>query len=409
MEQAILDACGGTPLEEVESLTLDSKCKSASVVGLEKCVKLEELSANNCGITSLEGFPSLPILTKLELSDNRISGGLAALKNLPSLVELSVAGNAIGSVDELLALKDAPLVVLDLVGCPCSDDSQEYRDKVFGMFPSLQALDGKDKDGEELELGSDDDDDDDEEDFDEEESDDEDDDEDEDETRTRTRTTNRSKSPTTRKKKKKKKRATTTTMSPVSRLWSARPSTTTPRRRISKPSPIPSRRISTTKRMTTTTRARRRNRGRSETPKGKGFYDSRAADDESDAARRVRLTETDAARSASTLCKTHSARVSVTQQRSTVCSYIFARRFGRARGSATARTRRVALRVPTRHSTDAPRTQRSGSAYHHGGAVRAGTRRAPGDARAQDDARLRAFRRAVRRGDRARRFRLRAR
>ncbi len=183
MEQAILDACGGTPLEEVESLTLDSKCNSASVVGLEKCVKLEELSANNCGITSLEGFPSLPILTKLELSDNRISGGLAALKNLPSLVELSVAGNAIGSVDELLALKDAPLVVLDLVGCPCSDDSQEYRDTVFGMFPSLQALDGKDKDGEELELGSDDDDDEDEdeEDFDEEESDDDDDDEDEDE------------------------------------------------------------------------------------------------------------------------------------------------------------------------------------------------------------------------------------
>ena len=180
MEQAILDACGGTPLEEVESLTLDSKCKSASVVGLEKCVKLEELSANNCGITSLEGFPSLPSLTKLELSDNRISGGLAALKNLPALVELSVAGNAIGSVDELRALEKAPLVVLDLVGCPCSNDSQEYRDKVFGMFPALQARDGKDADGEELELGSDDEDED-EEDFDEEESDDDDDDEDEDE------------------------------------------------------------------------------------------------------------------------------------------------------------------------------------------------------------------------------------
>ena len=180
MEQAILDACGGTPLEEVESLTLDSKCKSASVVGLEKCVKLEELSANNCGITSLEGFPSLQSLTKLELSDNRISGGLAALKNLPALVELSVAGNAIGSVDELRALEKAPLVVLDLVGCPCSNDSQEYRDKVFGMFPALQALDGKDADGEELELGSDDEDED-EEDFDEEESDDDDDDEDEDE------------------------------------------------------------------------------------------------------------------------------------------------------------------------------------------------------------------------------------
>ena len=268
MEQAILDACGGTPLEEVESLTLDSKCKSASVVGLEKCVKLEELSANNCGITSLEGFPSLQSLTKLELSDNRISGGLAALKNLPSLVELSVAGNAIGSVDELQALKDAPLVVLDLVGCPCSDDSQEYRDKVFGMFPSLQVLDGKDKDGEEVELGSDDDDD--EEDFDEEESDDDDDDEDDEAAKTRTyRMTNRSKSPTRTRtyRMRTKRRATTTTMSLGSRLWSARPSTTTRRRRISKPSPILSRRISTTKRMTTTpTRARRRNRGRSETP-----------------------------------------------------------------------------------------------------------------------------------------------
>ena len=385
--------------------------KSASVVGLEKCVKLEELSANNCGITSLEGFPSLQSLTKLELSDNRISGGLAALKNLPSLVELSVAGNAIGSVDELQALKDAPLVVLDLVGCPCSDDSQEYRDKVFGMFPSLQVLDGKDKDGEEVELGSDDDDG--EEDFDEEESgrttkakmtkttqttkt-----------TKTRTyRMTNRSKSPTRTRtyRMRTKRRATTTTMSLGSRLWSARPSTTTRRRRI-KPSPILSRRISTTKRMTTTpTRARRRNRGRSETPNerfGRGNRGGARSGGAADVAPpttiqtrfRTRLSEKEISSRAARVFYPSIENVSPPAShdpRSDDHSH---------------QTFRVGS---PRHSPTRSARTCSWSADHHGGAVRAGTRRAP-DARAQDDARLRAVRRAVRRGDRAIRVLLRAR
>jgi len=180
MEQAILDACEGIPLNEVESLTLDSKCKSASFVGLEGCVQLQDLSANNCGIVNFEGFPALPSLTKLELSDNRISGGLSALAGLTSLTELTLAGNSIADVKELAAIKHLPLTVLDLAGCPCSEDSQEYRDEVFDMFPSLQALDGKDREGEELDLGSDDEEDEDDEDEDEEEEEDDEEEEDED-------------------------------------------------------------------------------------------------------------------------------------------------------------------------------------------------------------------------------------
>ena len=77
--QAIIDVCksNGDDPETVTALTLDSMCTSANVVGLEKCVALEELSMIGCGITTLEGF-ALPALRKLELNDNRISGGLGA-------------------------------------------------------------------------------------------------------------------------------------------------------------------------------------------------------------------------------------------------------------------------------------------------------------------------------------------
>jgi hypothetical protein len=80
----------GEKLEEVESLTLDSMCTSAAIHGLDKCVLLQELSLIGCGITSLEGFPALPALRKLWLSDNRISSGLDNLADLDNLVELSL-------------------------------------------------------------------------------------------------------------------------------------------------------------------------------------------------------------------------------------------------------------------------------------------------------------------------------
>jgi Leucine-rich repeat (LRR) protein len=74
---------------------------SATIQGLEKCVKLQELSLIGCGITSLEGFPALPALRKLWLSDNRIAGALDNLADLDNLVELSLGGNRVASLDEL--------------------------------------------------------------------------------------------------------------------------------------------------------------------------------------------------------------------------------------------------------------------------------------------------------------------
>jgi len=51
-----------------------------------------------------------------------------------------------------------PKVRLDLLGCPCADDSDEYKAAVFDMFPSLMYLDGLDLDGNERIIDDDEDD-----------------------------------------------------------------------------------------------------------------------------------------------------------------------------------------------------------------------------------------------------------
>jgi hypothetical protein len=155
MEAAILEACEGIPLDEVESLTLDSKVQCGQITGLDSAVCLEELSMVSCGVTTLDGFPLLAQLTSLELSDNGIKGGLKALAGLVRLTELNLGGNKIASLDELNDIKHLPLLQIDLEGNPCADESEEYRRTVFGMFPTLMLLDRKDKEGDEVEEGSD--------------------------------------------------------------------------------------------------------------------------------------------------------------------------------------------------------------------------------------------------------------
>lgn len=56
---------------QIKELNLDN-CRSTSIVGLtDEFCNLEVLSLINVGLTSLKGFPKLPNLRKLELSDNR--------------------------------------------------------------------------------------------------------------------------------------------------------------------------------------------------------------------------------------------------------------------------------------------------------------------------------------------------
>ncbi len=86
---------------QIKDLNLDN-CRSTNIVGLtDDFVNLETLSLINVGLTSLKGFPKLPNLKKLELSDNRISGGLNLLNGSPKLTHLNLSGNKIKDLETL--------------------------------------------------------------------------------------------------------------------------------------------------------------------------------------------------------------------------------------------------------------------------------------------------------------------
>ncbi|XP_052786815.1 acidic leucine-rich nuclear phosphoprotein 32 family member B-like isoform X2 [Mya arenaria] len=152
--------------DEIAELNLDN-CRSQQIEGLtESYSGLESLSIINVGLTTLKGFPKLPNLRKLELSDNRISTGLNNLSGCPSLTHLSLSGNKIKDFEPLEALKDLPnLKSLDLFNCEVTN-AEDYREKVFELLSNLKYLDGYDRDDQEAE---DDEDEDGVEDFDEEE------------------------------------------------------------------------------------------------------------------------------------------------------------------------------------------------------------------------------------------------
>ncbi|XP_076045348.1 acidic leucine-rich nuclear phosphoprotein 32 family member A-like [Oratosquilla oratoria] len=146
MEKRIqLEQRGRNPAKITE-LNLDN-CKSTTIVGLtEEFKKLRILSLINVGLTSLKGFPRLPQLRKLELSDNRISGGLNAIEGLPKLSYLNLSGNKIKEIETLEPLKELKnLRTLDLFNCEVGG-KENYREKIFQMVPSLVYLDGFDKD-----------------------------------------------------------------------------------------------------------------------------------------------------------------------------------------------------------------------------------------------------------------------
>lgn len=135
---------------EIKELVLDN-CRSTQIVGLtDEFCNLEVLSLINVGLTSLKGYPKLPNLKKLELSDNRISGGLNYLSGSPKLTTLNLSGNRISTLEALEPLKEFKnLKHLDLFNCEVTN-TENYREKVFALLPSLQYLDGFDLNDEEV-------------------------------------------------------------------------------------------------------------------------------------------------------------------------------------------------------------------------------------------------------------------
>ena len=136
----------------VGELVLDN-CKSndGKTEGLTaEFVNLEFLSLINVGLISVSNLPKLPKLKKLELSDNRICGGLDMLaEKLPNLTHLNLSGNKLKDISTLEPLKKLEcLKSLDLFNCEVTN-LNDYQESVFKLLPQLTYLDGYDREDRE--------------------------------------------------------------------------------------------------------------------------------------------------------------------------------------------------------------------------------------------------------------------
>ncbi|PFH37321.1 putative lanp [Besnoitia besnoiti] len=157
-DEEMLKAAG----EEMVELILDGRqFKSVSEEAaklLEKLTVLGKLTCNQTGLHSVEGFPVMPSVKTLELTDNHISAGLEALvKSFPNLKRLQLGGNYFRTYEVLEPLKG--LENLEHLGLDMSpiSTSSDYRHKVFELFPRLLVLDSTDKEGKEVEAADSDD------------------------------------------------------------------------------------------------------------------------------------------------------------------------------------------------------------------------------------------------------------
>uniref|UniRef100_K7G8C0 Acidic leucine-rich nuclear phosphoprotein 32 family member n=1 Tax=Pelodiscus sinensis TaxID=13735 RepID=K7G8C0_PELSI len=137
---------------DVKELVLDN-CRSneGKIEGLtDEFEELEFLSTINVGLSSVANLPKLNKLKKLELSDNRISGGLEVLaEKCPNLTHLNLSGNKIKDLSTIEPLKKLEnLKSLDLFNCEVTN-LNDYRENVFKLLPQLTYLDGYDRDDKE--------------------------------------------------------------------------------------------------------------------------------------------------------------------------------------------------------------------------------------------------------------------
>lgn len=137
---------------DVKELVLDN-CRSneGKIEGLsDEFEELEFLSTINVGLASIANLPKLNKLKKLELSDNRISGGLEVLaEKCPNLTHLNLSGNKIKDLSTIEPLKKLEnLKSLDLFNCEVTN-LNDYRENVFKLLPQLTYLDGYDQEDKE--------------------------------------------------------------------------------------------------------------------------------------------------------------------------------------------------------------------------------------------------------------------
>lgn len=119
---------------------------------LETFTSVEVLCMNQTGLRSLENLPTMPLLQRFELQENKLGGDeLKCLKKYAStIVVLKLASNKFTQLDQLKSLTELKeLKNLDLMNNEVTDLA-DYKTKVWEMLPNLEVLDGYNKKGEEI-------------------------------------------------------------------------------------------------------------------------------------------------------------------------------------------------------------------------------------------------------------------
>ena len=115
---------------------------------LEQFENVQTFSLNNTQLKSLNNLPGFPNLTKIELSDNYLSGEeISKLKIYQKLKKIKLANNKIKNLNDIKILsKFKELTFLDLSENPINS-IYDYKREIFRIIPSLNFLDMEDKEG----------------------------------------------------------------------------------------------------------------------------------------------------------------------------------------------------------------------------------------------------------------------
>ena len=108
---------------------------------------MEYLSLSGIGLKNLTNFPKIESLKHLDIRRNVLSGeGLSELLELfPNLTKLKLGENASIGIQHLDFIKNSKIEVLELQSTKASEDSNEYRDRIFELNDNLQVIDKRDR------------------------------------------------------------------------------------------------------------------------------------------------------------------------------------------------------------------------------------------------------------------------
>ena len=157
LRDALVDYLSETQVDSVEKISealLDGHSipDLGDLSFLTNCDKLGYLSLNKCDLKSLPMLPKGLNIERLELCDNKLSGGLEAITELASLEELHLGGNPLASLESLKPLANLKsLRILDITDCPVAKDAGAHSE-IFKLIPTLEALSGKDESGESVDF-----------------------------------------------------------------------------------------------------------------------------------------------------------------------------------------------------------------------------------------------------------------